>query len=67
MSESVKLGYKTLSSGNEACAYFKTIMQQSPRNTNLNEVRESALSQLSEALLGGICEARRFGGLHGMD
>ena len=54
MSEPVKLGYKTLSSGNEACAYFKTIMQQSPRNTNLNEVRESDMSQLPEASLGGM-------------
>jgi hypothetical protein len=36
--QSIKLGYKNFTSGNEACAYFKNIMNSAPIDVNLNEV-----------------------------
>ncbi|GAX82585.1 hypothetical protein CEUSTIGMA_g10011.t1 [Chlamydomonas eustigma] len=45
-SEPVKLGYKNFTSGNEACAYFKSIMNSAPMDVNLNEYEAKALHDL---------------------
>ena len=35
----IKLGFKSFTSGGDACAYFKSIMTSAPKGVNLNEVR----------------------------